>query len=142
MAVHDDLVMNNRFLVYIGMHRLSFAKVSGISTEMAKEIYAEGGRNHDPYVLTTPIEQMQTLRFERGLQINSKISNKIVPGMFIPYIEVIVKDQKGKKPLYEYCVVGAYVTKWEIGTLDASEGTVIIETFEVEHSSMEKICLM
>ena len=41
MAVYDDLVMNNRFLVYINMNKLSFAKVSGIGAEMAKEIYAE-----------------------------------------------------------------------------------------------------
>ncbi|MCI9050464.1 MAG: phage tail protein [Lachnospiraceae bacterium] len=141
MAVYDDLVMNNRFLVYINMNKLSFAKVSGIGAEMAKEIYAEGGENHAPHVLTTPKEQLRTLRFERGLQLNSKISDKMKPGMFIPYIEIIVKDSKGKRPLYEYCVVGAYVTKWEVSTLDAAEGNVMIETFEVEHIGIEKVCL-
>ena len=86
-------------------------------------------------------EQLRTLRFERGLQLNSKISDKMKPGMFIPYIEIIVKDSKGKRPLYEYCVVGAYVTKWEVSTLDAAEGNVMIETFEVEHIGIEKVCL-
>lgn len=140
MAEHKDLVMNNRFLVYIGMHKLSFAKVSGMDAGMTKETYAEGGDNHWPHVMTTPIEQLRTLRFERGLQINSKVSNQIMPGMMIPWIEVIVSDEKGK-PVYEYYVIGAYVTKWEISVLDAVTGNVIIETFEVEHFGMGKFGL-
>jgi len=139
MAGHKDLIINNRFLVYIGMNRLSFAKVSGMDDGITKETYAEGGSNHWPHVMITPMEQMRTLRFERGLQIHSVVSDKIKPGMLIPWIEVIVNDEKG--PLYEYYVIGAYVTKWEIGALDAATGSVIIETFEVEHSGMQKSSL-
>lgn len=140
MVLHKDLIMSHRFLVYIGMDKISFAKVSGIDAVMTKETFAEGGENHWPYVMTVPKEQLQTLRLERGLQISGNVSHRIRTGMWIPWLEIIVKNDKGK-PVYEYYVIGAYVTKWEIGDLDAATGNVIIETFEVEHSGMEKVSL-
>lgn len=140
MAAHKDLVMNNRFVVYIGMHRLSFSRISGIEDSITRETYAEGGDNNWPHIMTIPKDQVHTLRLERGLQINSRVSNTIKPGMFIPWVEIIVNDDKGK-PLYEYFVLGVYVTKWDIGSLDASTGNVTIEVFEIEHTGIKRSSL-
>lgn len=140
MGKHDDLVMNNRFLVYIGLNRLSFAKVSGLEDFASKEIYAEGGDNFSLHAMITPKEQLQTIRMERGLQINNRFLNKLYPGMWIPSLEIIVGGQNGK-PVYEYFVVSAYVTQWDISGLDASTGNIMVETFEIEHSGISKMSI-
>ena len=88
--------------------------------------------------MITPKEQLQTIRMERGLQLKNNQLDKLYPGMWIPSLEIIVGDQKGK-PVYDYFVMSAYVTKWDAGSLDASTGNVMIEIFEIEHSGLSKM---
>lgn len=140
MGMHENLVMNNRFIVYIGPNRLSFAKVSGLDDSAARETYAEGGDNFFSHIMITPKDQLQTIRMERGLQLKNNCLDKLYPGMWIPSLEIIVGDRTGK-PVYEYFVLSAYVTRWDTGGLDASTGTVMIETFEIEHSGLKKMSI-
>ena len=138
MGQHENLVINNRFMVYIGLNRLSFAKVSGLDDSVSKETYAEGGDNYFAHTMITPKEQLQTIRMERGLQLKNNQLDKLYPGMWIPSLEIIVGDQKGR-PVYDYFVMSAYVTRWDSGGLDASTGNVMIEIFEIEHSGLSKM---
>lgn len=138
MGLHENLVINNRFLVYIGLNRLSFAKVSGLDGSASKEAYAEGGDNYSAHTMITPREQLQTIRMERGLQLKNSQLDRLYPGMWIPTLEIIVGDQRGI-PVYDYFVTSAYVTKWDAGGLDATTGNVMIEVFEMEHSGLSKM---
>lgn len=140
MTSHDDFSTNNRFLVFVGPHKLSFAKVSGLGSTMNKEIYAEGGTMNSPHVMRTPNSDMRTLVMERGIQAFNFAAFRMEPGTFVPWIQVIVLGPN-KKPVYEYFITEAWVSKWEDTELDAMDGKVIVNRFEVDYSSITRINL-
>ena len=104
---------------------------------MEKEIYTEGGDSFSPHVFRNPDSQLNVMRLERGLQKDKKAIRNMKPGTYIPSISIFVLDDKGR-PVYEYFTKGAYVTKWEAGSLDAETGNVMVEVFEIEYCGMSK----
>ena len=132
MPTHLELTKNHRFQVYIGNNRLAFSKVSGLGSGMDKEVYVEGGSMYYPHVMQTPSSQLRTIRMERGVQKDTAIIQKLRPGVYIPCIQIIVMGENGK-PYYEYYLEDAWVTRWEVVDLDAMDGKVMIDTFEVEY---------
>lgn len=136
---HEELIKNNRFLVFIGLKKLSFAKVSGLESEFSKEIYAEGG-NSELHIMKVPGTSLKTIRFERGVQSKDIIIEMLKPGTYISGIQIIVLKEN-KKMYCEYYIDKAVVTKWEVSQMDAMDGNVLIETFEIEHTGIKKITL-
>ena len=137
MPQHSELVKNNRFQVFIGTHRLAFSKISGLGGGMAKEVYAEGGGIANTHVMRTPKKQLRTVRLERGLQVSKSTIKNFKPGAFAPWVQIIVLRDDGK-PQYEYCLKEVWITKWEASELNALDGKVIIDTFEMEYTNIEK----
>lgn len=132
MPQHSELTKDNSFRVFIGSHKLAFAKVSGLGGEMEKEVYAEGGGISYPHVMPTPKTSLRSMTMERGLQTENHVIRNIKPGVFIPWIEIIVMGVDGM-PYYEFFLEEAWVTKWDVLDLDAMDGRVLIDTFEIEY---------
>ena len=66
MPQHLELKKNNRFLVFIGSHKLAFSKVSGLGSSMEKEVYVEGGGLTYPHVKFGIMMSLQKI-VEKGL---------------------------------------------------------------------------
>ena len=137
MPQHSELTKNSTFQVFIGTHRVSFAKISGLGGGMPKEIYAEGGGVAAPHVMRTPKNSLRTVTLERGIQKNNAMIAKMKPGTFIPWIQILVLDNE-KKLKCEYFLEEVWVTKWDVSGLDAMGDSVLIDTFEVEYVNLKK----
>lgn len=137
MPKHSELMKNNRFYVYLGNTRLSFSEISGLGSGMDKEVYAEGGSLYYPHVMQVPGNQLRTLTLRRGIQADSPVIRKLRPGVYIPRIQVIVLNDDNK-PYYEYFLEDAWVTKWEVDSLNALDDKVMVDTFEVEYMRSER----
>ena len=96
MPQHSEQTKNSTFQVFIGTHRVSFAKISGLGGGMPKEIYAEGGGVAAPHVMRTPKNSLRTVTLERGIQKNNAMIAKMKPGTFIPWIQILVLDNEKK----------------------------------------------
>lgn len=132
MPEYSELNRNNRFLVYIADTKLSFSKVSGLGSDAERDVYAEGGANDWPHVMFRPGTGLRSLTLERGVQTNNRTISSMMPGTYIPYIEIIVLGVDGK-PYYEYCIEDAWVVKWDISELDAMDGRILIDTFGIDY---------
>ena len=137
MPNHSDLMKNDRFYVYIGNTRLSFSAVSGLGASMDKEVYVEGGSLYYPHVMQTPSSVLRTLTLRRGVQADAPIIRKLRPGVYIPCVQVIALGDDAK-PRYEYFLEDAWVAKWDVGDLDAMDGKIMIDTFELEYMRSER----
>ncbi len=135
---HNKLVRNSRFLVFIGVLKLSFAKVSGFEQDIDSESFVEGGINDSTVMLAVPKKERRTLRFERGLQAWSPVLTRMKPGVAIPLgITVIMLNEKSF-PVQTYHVSDCVVTRWEVGDVDANAGNILIETFEVSYTTCDR----
>lgn len=134
---YEDLVKDNRFLVYIGTFKFSFARISGIISSFSKEVYVEGGDSM-PYMFKANPTDLNTLKLERG--VTKGYPGIFQPGIYTQYIQIIVLG-KNNKPQCEYYIPNAVVTKMEVAQFDALSENVLIETFEVEYCKAYQISL-
>jgi len=104
---------------------------------MSKEVYAEGGGIANTHVMRTPKTQLRAVTLERGLQVNKQTIKNLKPGAFAPWVQIIVMGDNGK-PQYEYFLEEVWITKWEVSGLNALEGNVLIDTFEIEYTNIKK----
>ena len=132
MPRHIEFSKNHRFRVYLGKHELAFSRVSGLGGSIEKEVFVEGGGMTYPHVMQIPKSQLRSLSMERGIQADHKVIRNLRPGVFIPWIQIIVLGEDGK-PYYEYYLEEAWVTKWDVLDLDAMGGKIMIDTFEIEY---------
>lgn len=127
-----ELINNYRFQVIIGKDQISFSKVEGISEVLEFDKIEEGGVNDYVHIIPTNRKQEQTLRFEKGIEADEEILMKMKPGMYLEEGFIIIVNDLAQA----YSVESAIVTKWEVSSLDAMNGQVLIETFEVAHSGI------
>lgn len=131
---HEDLLRDNRFLVYIDKTKYTFQKVSGIASQFPKEIYNEGGVA-EPHFLVGKQTEMNTLRLEKGVLRNSagvEFDKKMRPGIYLKNIQIIALD-KNNSPCREYFIESALITKIEIAQFDAMGSGILIETLELSY---------
>jgi len=134
----NKLVKNNHFWVFIGVMKISFAKVTGFEQDVDKEYIVEGGVNDYGIQLIVPKKERRILRFERGLQTWNPVLTRMKPGVHIPAgITVIIMNDRNV-PVQVYHASDCVVTKWEVGEFNANTGEVLIETFEVSYTSCDR----
>ena len=140
MRAHEQLVLNYRFQVLIENESLSFARISGMGMEREVEILAEGGHGGGGKLQTTVSKHPRTLHMESGVcsQDNSKLKN-IRPGFLLPQGIVIIVLGGDGKPGVKYATGQAVVTKWEVSDLDAEQGKILIDTFEIAYTNFRLI---
>jgi phage tail-like protein len=135
---HSKLVKNSKFLVFIGILKLSFAKVSGFEQDIEKQYFVEGGNNDYGIQMVAPHNERHTLRFERGVQTWSPVLTRMKPGVAIPLGITILMLNNENIPVHSYHASDCIVTKWQVADFDANNGTVLIETFEVSYTTCDR----
>ena len=144
----DRFTGNMNFTVFLGSLRLSFSRVSNISREMEYETIQEGGRNDAVYTVSSGKRAKQTLVLERGISSAGKDALKkagLYPGAAVrePVLIVVMGNTKkgGKHPIRSYSFDEGYVTRWEMGDLDANGSQILIEKIEIAHSGLVEASL-
>lgn len=135
MGAHGTLVLNYRFQVLVENKSLSFARISGMGMEREAEILAAGGHSQGGNLRTAVPNRPRTLRMESGIcsQQCSDLKN-LRPGVFLPQgIVILVMDRDGN-PAVKYATEQAFVTKWDVSDLDAEQGKILIDTFEIAYT--------
>ncbi|WP_299763441.1 phage tail protein [uncultured Dokdonia sp.] len=115
-----------------------FQSVTGLSTEIGVEEYAEGGENRFLHQLPTR-PKYPSLVLKRGLITNSgliKWSRDAMEKFQFEPRDLIITLNGGLEstaPLMVWNVVGAYPVKWDVSEFNAEENKLAIETVELKY---------
>lgn len=115
---------------------LGFSRISGLQVGVETTTYQEGGVNDRVHLLRGPIQRGGTLRMERGVYAG-EFCPLYVTGTWLPALKPqVYAHPSQKKPGKTYLFSNLIVKSWEVGTMDALEGRIMIDTFEVDYESM------
>lgn len=136
-GINHTMLMNYRFLVLVDNFPVSFSKITGLNLSVETELLTEGGRSQAAYILETPSKSPKTLRMESGVyNIKNLILNGLRPGMYLKYGIVIMVLGSSGILQRTFIIDNAMVTKWEISDLDAANGQVLVNTFELAYTEV------
>ena len=142
MALREELILNNSFIVSVGILRYSFSKVSNIVDSMETEVYNEGGDNWHVHNLMKPKTSTQTLVLEKGTYAGNKemlMDSVFTTGMPVYGLTVIVMQHLEMKKAY--AITSGMVTKVEMTNLDALGSEPMYKTIEITHNGLHAIPL-
>lgn len=115
-----------------------FQSVSGLTTEIGTEEYAEGGENR--FVHQLPLRpKYSSLILKRGLVASSGLiewCRNAMEGFEFEPRDLVISLSGGvgsTAPLMVWNVVGAYPVKWEVSEFNAEESKLAIETIELKY---------
>ena len=139
MSIPESLLLNSNFLVNIGQHTFSFARIRNVSEVLETEAVREGGDNWHVHTLAKQLSSPQKLTMERGLLADpdGKAPVDLKPGTMVSSVTIVVMQRGSKKKSYYFGQ--GIVTKWDISDLDALQGNVMFQTVEITHSGLHEI---
>ncbi|HSZ24432.1 MAG TPA: phage tail protein [Cytophagaceae bacterium] len=125
-----------------------FSEVSGLSFELKKEPYIEGGENRFTYQLPTNIEYAPLI-LKRGLVSSSSalwiwVQDTMAMGLSSP-VEIknimvtLLSDENA--PLMGWLFINAYPTKWQVSDMNAMQNEIMVESVEFAYHRFEKFNL-
>ncbi len=133
----DDLIASYRFIVKIKGKKLGFRSISGIKMSAAFEPLQVGGQNNYPTMLAVPVKEAGKLVMERGASTIAALSDFTVGKKVADSMEIEIQKEDGKKGV-SYSVTAPLLESIELSKLDAQDSSVLIETFSVYHSGIER----
>ena len=134
MGLHEDLVTNYRFRVWIENQEVSFSKVSGLNMEVKTRMISKAGTSQ---ITAVPSKNPRILKLQRGAYKDGiSLLDKLRPGMYLEQGIIIAVLGRSGEIVMEYAVDNAFVSKWEISDIDALSGQVLIDTFEVAYTDL------
>ena len=139
MSIPQSLLLSSNFLVNIGQHTFSFARIRNISEVLETEAVREGGDNWHVHALAKQLSSPQKLSMERGLLADpdGKVPFALMPGTMVSSVTIMVMQRGSKKKSYYFDQ--GIVTKWDISDFDALQGNVVYQTVEITHSGLHEI---
>ncbi|MCD8167312.1 MAG: phage tail protein [Bacteroides sp.] len=140
-----ELPVNFYFSVEIGVLKLPFREVSGLTLEMETEKIREGGENkfelqlpgrvrHPNLVLKRAMQPVDNKEVEWIKDILERDYTKPVKTQYV-FIKLL--NEKGK-PLASWYCSRAFPVKWVVEPLNAEKGEVLIETLEFAYSYLNR----
>ena len=124
----------------------SFQEVSGISSSIQTESYAELGENGFVYELPKSITY-ENLKLKRGIAkmtsplvkwcqdiFSGDFSSPIIPML----VDVYLMDEN-KDPIRGWSFNNAFPVKWSVDNFNSTKNEVAIETIELKYSSIVRI---
>ncbi len=139
MSIPESLLLNSNFLVNIGQHTFSFARIRNVSEVLETEAVREGGDNWHVHTLAKQLSSPQKLTMERGLLADpdGKAPVDLKPGTMVSSVTIVVMQRGSKKKSYYFDQ--GIVTKWDISDFDALQGNVMFQTVEITHSGLHEM---
>lgn len=122
----DDLITDD----------IKFQEVSGLSVSLETEDFIEGGENRN--IFSLPVRTTYAdLELKRGIVSNSGITKWIQKGVrdfeFYPANLIITLMNESHQPLTTWNVVNAIPIEWTIGSLNAMESGILIESIKLKY---------
>ena len=135
-----DPLRGFRYLVEIdGIVSGAFLRVKGLSREVRREPYREGGVNEYEHQLLTQVTYPVVI-FERGLVLDDLWQWALAAAdgdVTRRTIRVRLQDESDN-PSWAWRIEHAIPVKWSSSDLDASSSQVVMETLEVAHHGLRK----
>lgn len=136
----DAYVPNYNFEVQLGLSiKVSFSKISGISSNAEYGVIADGGNMDRMYFFEKPKRKPDTLSFNKGLAagLSTDILSLLVEGVKINDIMILVKrDERINRIFY---IEQGILTKVSFSDLDAGHNEILVRTMELQHTGMVEI---
>ena len=139
MSIPESLLLNSNFLVNIGQHTFSFARIRNVSEVLETEAVREGGDNWHVHTLAKQLSSPQQRTMGRGLLADpdGKAPVDLKPGTMVSSVTIVVMQRGSKKKSYYFDQ--GIVTKWDISDFDALQGNVVYQTVEITHSGLHEV---
>jgi phage tail-like protein len=140
-AERHDPALGFRFEVTLGGQSAGgFSECTGLQLETEVHDYAEGGLNTHVHKLPTRTKQTN-LTLKRGV-VDRQLWEwyaEIIQGQFSQRTgAVLVHDPSGAQVLAEWEFLEAFPCKWVGPDLNATQGSVAVETFELCHQGLNR----
>lgn len=135
--LRQDPLSAYNFHVRIGLLEFGFTKASGLQREAEPVTYREGGLNDRIHVLPGPVKSCGTLRLERGAYAGESFPFYLVgEKLTVPLRLEIWNEANSMLGGKVYTLVGLVVKKFEVGDMDASQNTLLIDRFDISYEYM------
>lgn len=134
----SDFLFAYRFEVHVNGKKLGFRSVSGLKLTAAFEPLAVGGMNTGPVMLHIPVKDAGRLTMERGVAPANALES-FQPGHTITNdMQIHIINAQGKAGA-SYSVAFPMLETIELSKLEATDSSVLIETFTVLHQGITRL---
>ena len=104
--------------------------------------HSEGGENRFSHRLPTRLE-FGNLTLKRGMLFNSEViewvANTLDNYLIEPTdVSVILMDPGSENDLAKWTFVKAYPIKWDIGSFNSTDNSIVVETLELTYQYFRK----
>lgn len=134
---NSEYITNYEFEVQFGTGiRISFSKVSNISSAREFEVIADGGNNNSMCFAEKAKRRPDTISFQKGIMQNagSEVLPWLAEGLKINEIMVIVKKEGEMKNIF--FIEQGVITNITFSDLNALSAELIIKTMELQHTGL------
>lgn len=118
---------------------LSFQRISGLSRELNVTEQREGGQNASSYYFAEKINH-GSLVLERGVMTLTPLTvvfDQVLSGNRVMYADVVILLLNHLSiPVSSWTLSNALPVRWQVGDLDASTSTILINTLELRYQDM------
>ena len=129
-----DPLASFMFRVRIGTQEFGFSKISGLQREAEPVTYQEGGLNDRIHVLPGTVKSCGMVHFERGVYAGEYFPFYLAGEQLAKPLRIEVKNPNDRSVTAKiYTLTGIVVKKWEAGELDAQQGVVFIDRFDLNY---------
>lgn len=121
---------------------ISFQEVSGINAKVGEFTYNEGGENRFVHRLPDRVTY-EKLTLKRGMLIGSELigwfRDAVESFKFDPRNVLVTLLNREHEPLESWSFVKAYPVKWSIGSFNAEQNEVVVETIELSFQYFKRM---
>lgn len=133
----SDPLSGFRFRVVMEKQEFGFSRVSGLQWERPATTYQEGGVNDYVHVFPGPAKSCGTVHLERGVYAGEDLPFYLVGERLPKHMTIVLWNGADRKKVDKcYRLSGLVVKRWEVGELDALQGTLLIDRFELDYQSL------
>ncbi len=144
---YEDLVLGHRFGVFFFIGGvlpnpldIRFKRVSGLSGTVNTIDLREGGQNIYTHKLPDGISH-DNLVLERGMVVGSPLNIEVNVALSLyamtPSNVMITLFNERSTPIGAWLCIKAFPVRWSTSDLDASDGSLVIDTFELAYTRLQ-----
>ncbi len=121
---------------------VNFQEVSGINTTIGEYTFNEGGENRFVHRLPDRVSY-EKLTLKRGILVGSDLigwfRDAVSSFKIDPRNVVVTLLNSEHEPLESWSFVKAYPVKWAIGSFNAQQNEVVIETIDLSFQYLQRM---
>lgn len=141
-VVAHRFIVNFMFDIFPAPLDIAFQRVSGLSRELEVSLYREGGENARNIWLAEKVNH-GSLLLERGVMNASILTtqfDRVLRRESTQWANVVIMLlNENDLPVTTWTLSHALPVRWQVGDLDASSNTVLINSLELRYQDMRLI---